>query len=65
MTSNAAYDVIEVGDGHWSVHEGGTTRMVGTLQTDADGVRLLDAEDADLGTFVSVDAALARLADGR
>jgi hypothetical protein len=64
VTSDAAYDLIEVGDGHWSVHEAGTTRVVGTLQKDADGYRLLDAEDADLGTFVTLEEAVARLSDG-
>jgi hypothetical protein len=65
VTSDAGYDVIEVGDGHWSVHEAGTTRSVGTLQKDADGYRLVDAQDADLGTFATLEEAIARLSDGR
>jgi hypothetical protein len=61
VTARELFDVVEVGDGHWSIHTAGTTEVVGVLQEDADGFTLTDAHEKDLGTFPTLDDALARL----
>lgn len=61
MSHAENFDVVEAGDGHWSVRNAGTAQVAGTLQQDADGFRLVDAQDKDLGVFPSIDDALTRL----
>jgi hypothetical protein len=61
VTTAPRFDVAEVGDGYWTIHAAGSTRVVGTLQSDADGLHLLDEHENDLGVFARVDEALAHL----
>ena len=61
MSIGDSFDLVEAGEGHWSVHNAGTTQVAGLLQQDADGYLLTDAQDKDLGRFATIDEALTRL----